>query len=179
MKRMMKNTAGLTLAISLALSACGSREASKVVDANLPKVDFPIPEVSKDRPKTGPEALYNVPWTSKAGPKSDGTIMGKSYMLITKDTLSHVVLCTPIVAVTGKREWIAPTATVKIAWDGDTFVTLEEATSKETIQGKSCGYKIAKDITFKYQLKDEGETLILSQPAAPDATQELVIFRND
>lgn len=170
------------LAATLALGACGGEGGnSPSIEIPLPDVDFPIPEIPDSRPKTGRDALYDVPWTTKAAPKRDGNVMGKSYFLFTKDTMSYVTLCTPIVPIKGKREWIAPTATAKIAFGDkkDSFKTLEEATDKATVGGKSCAVSIPKDITFEYTIEDNGEKLTLKSPQDPANPQELYIFRNN
>lgn len=168
-----------TLATTFALGACGSQGNNTKIEIPLPDVDFPIPEIPDSRPKTGRDALYDVPWTTKAAPKRNGNVMGKRYILITKSTMSYVTLCTPIVPIKGKREWIAPTATVKIEFNEnkDSFKTLEEATDKATVGGKSCTSFLPKDITYEYTIEDDGEKLTLKSPQDPKP-QELFLFRN-
>lgn len=170
-------TTSALIAFALTFTACSAGSENKT-SIPLPNVDFPIPEVDENRPKTGREALYGVPWTSKSGPKQNGNIMGKSYFMFSPDSLSRVTLCTPIVPIKGKREWISPTATVKLEWTDKGFKTTEEATAKDTIEGKSCSSKLVKDVSYAYELKDNGDTLILTSPQDPSYKDELVIFRN-
>lgn len=165
------------MAAALTLTACSGGNSSNT-SIPLPNVDFPLPEVDENRPKTGREALYGVPWTTKSGPKQNGNIMGKSYFMFSPDNLSRVTLCTPIVPIKGKREWISPTATVKLEWTDKGFKTSEEATAKDKIEGKSCSSTLAKDVSYGYELKDDGEKLILTSPQDPSYKDELVIFRN-
>lgn len=182
---------GAALAAVLVLTGCGENGKNSDLPIPLPDVDFPLPKVDENRPKTGREALFNVPWTSLKDPQRDGNIFGKSYLLITKDSVSRVVMCAPIVVVTGgERKWITPTATAKIVWsdkgEGDgskgSFTTQNEevVTAKEKLEGRTCAVSLTPKATYNYEIGDDGKLLSLTSKGkdGKEILDVLVIFRN-
>lgn len=181
-KTISRNHIALSLAAIFALSACGDSSNNSTMEIPLPDVSFPVPKVDKNRPKEGRQALYNVPWTTADGPKRKGNIFGKSYFMVTENTLSKTTMCSQIVVITGERKWITPTAKVDIAFDQDNFTTLnkEPVVVKEKLDGKSCDSALPATTTYKYALKADGEKLELTTTGedGKPQTEELIIFRN-
>lgn len=177
----MKHIA-LSLVAIFALSSCGDSGNNNPMEIPIPKVDFPLPKVDKNRPKEGREALYNVPWTTATAPKRDGNVFGKSYLLLTENTITKVVMCSQIMVITGERKWISPKATADIAFDKDNFTTLnkEPVVAKEKLEGVPCAIAVPATTTYSYVLKDNGERLQLTtkDEGGEPVTEELIIFRN-
>lgn len=163
------------------VTGCGEN-GNSAMEIPLPDIDFPLPKVDKNRPKKGRDALFNVPWTTATAPKRNGNIFGKSYFLFTEKTLSKTVMCSQIMVITGERTWITPTATADIAFDGNALTTLnkEPVVIKKTLEGRSCNSGLPAATTYSYELKENGERLLLTTEGedGQKVTEELIIFRN-
>lgn len=183
MKTIAIKHSALSLIAIFALSSCGDSGKNSSKEIPLPGVPFPLPKVDKNRPKEGREAIFNVPWTTATAPKRDGNVFGKSYLLLTENKITKVVMCSQILVITGKRKWITPTATADIAFDKDNFTTLnkEAVVAKEKLEGVPCAIAVPATTTYSYVLKNNGETLELTTKDAEgeSITEELIIFRNN
>lgn len=161
-----------------ALTGCGNNTTTTT--SREPAIELPkVPEVDPNRPKTGRGALFGAPWTPNGELSKEGGFVVKNYIMITEDELQHYALCGA--KIEGEWQWVRPEAVSQIRWgEGNKaeFTTLEEDKAVGKVGEHTCNIVIDKDLTYYYQVSNNGETLGLIKKVIPPVATEYRILRN-
>lgn len=161
-----------------ALTGCGNNTTTTT--SREPAIELPkVPEVDPNRPKTGRGALFGAPWTPNGELSKEGGFVVKNYIMITEDELQHYALCGA--KIEGEWQWVRPEAVSQIRWDKDGkagFTTLEEDKAVGKVGEHTCKIAIDKDLTYFYEVSNNGETLRLVTQQIPPKITEYRILRN-
>lgn len=163
----------LMIILALALTSCGGELATtKSTTITLPKV----PEVDPDRPKTGREAIMNVPWTPRGGMITKNDTAVQNYIVITEDELQHYAFCGA--KIDGKWQWVKPEAMSQITWESTGFATTEYDIGTGKIGGNTCEVVVNPGVSYYYNLKNGGNTLELKLYGAETGLVTYEILKN-